>query len=182
MVHKIGTYLKEAREKTGRTQEQLAKDMGVTLKTVKNWEQNVVHPTLDTLLILCDLYLCDLNYLTGRRDFSTFSMQEMHEYTGLSEKALTTLHNWKNKTGVARLGFSVLPGYLSKLIENKSFASVLSAVEDYDIAPDKKEMENLIFIDSGDQLAGLKEMRLWNAARLFSQCLEKTFERKKGKC
>ena len=95
--HKIGEHLKSARMESGRTQEQLAEAMETSVKTIRNWEQDQVHPSLDKLLKLCDLYQCDLDYLTGRVDCKkckTHAKQAAHEYTGLSEDSIEMLHKW----------------------------------------------------------------------------------------
>lgn len=86
--------LKRAREEAGLTQDELAEKMGVSTKTIRNWEQKVkanTLPTMENLLKLADLYDCDLDYLTGRIECKTHDLQFIHDQTGLSEKAIKTL-------------------------------------------------------------------------------------------
>ena len=83
--------LKDARKNANLTQQQLADKIGVTLKTVMNWEQGVSYPTMETLLRLAQLYDCDLDYLTGRLDCTRHDIQYIHDKTGLSEGAIRKL-------------------------------------------------------------------------------------------
>lgn len=83
--------LKERRKAAGLTQQQLANRMGVHLKTEQNWEQGIVSPTLETLLQLCDVLDCDMDYLIGRIDQRTHEIQDIHDLTGLSPIAVEKL-------------------------------------------------------------------------------------------
>lgn len=75
------------------TQEELADRLGVSLKTVMNWEQGQAIPSVETLMDLADIYDCDLDYLTGRIDQRTHDLQFIHDQTGLSEKAIEKLQS-----------------------------------------------------------------------------------------
>ena len=91
ILYSLKEGLKRARKTAGLTQEELAKKIGVSTKTIMNWEQKVkanTLPTLGTLLQLAELYDCDLDYLTGRIDCKTHDLQFIHDQTGLSEKAI----------------------------------------------------------------------------------------------
>lgn len=76
------------------TQEELADRLGVSLKTVMNWEQGQAAPSVDKLMELADIYHCDLDYLTGRLDQKTHDLQFIHDQTGLSEKAIEKLQSF----------------------------------------------------------------------------------------
>lgn len=94
ILYSLKEGLKRARKTAGLTQEELAKKIGVSTKTIMNWEQKVkanTLPTLGTLLQLAELYDCDLDYLTGRIDCTTHDIQYVHDQTGLSESAITKL-------------------------------------------------------------------------------------------
>lgn len=75
------------------TQEALAERLGVSLKTVMNWEQGQAIPSVETLMKLAEIYNCDLDYLTGRLDLKTHDLQFIHDQTGLSEGAIQKLKN-----------------------------------------------------------------------------------------
>ena len=93
--------LKRARKRAGYTQVKLAEKLDVSIKTIMNWEQGIATPSIDTLIGLCDLYGCDLDYLMGKIDCRTHDVQEIHEYTGLSEQAIETLHRWTEKAAAS---------------------------------------------------------------------------------
>lgn len=76
------------------TQEELADRLGVSLKTVMNWEQGQAIPSVETLMDLAEIYHCDLDYLTGRLDQKTHDLQFIHDQTGLSEKAIEKLQSF----------------------------------------------------------------------------------------
>ena len=78
ILYSLKEGLKRARKTAGLTQEELAKKIGVSTKTIMNWEQKVkanTLPTLGTLLQLAELYDCDLDYLTGRIECKTHDLQ-----------------------------------------------------------------------------------------------------------
>lgn len=83
--------LKERRKAVGMTQQQLADRMGVILKTEQNWEQGIVSPSLTTVIQLCDILDCSIDYLVGRIDQRTIEINDIHEKTGLSEEAIHNL-------------------------------------------------------------------------------------------
>lgn len=87
-LHSLRGGLGKARKNKKLTQEDLAKLMKVNLKTVRNWEQGIVNPDFETVMKLSELLECDLDYLTGRIDETTHDIHSVHEFTGLSEKAI----------------------------------------------------------------------------------------------
>jgi transcriptional regulator with XRE-family HTH domain len=59
----ICNKLIELRNKSGRTQDQVAIDLGVSRKSISNWEQGERRPNIDKLKILAAYYNVDSNYL-----------------------------------------------------------------------------------------------------------------------
>lgn len=116
--------LKRARKRAGYTQVELAKMLNVSIKTIMNWEQGIATPAVDTLIGLCDLYECDLDYLMGKIDCRTHDVQEIHEYTGLSEQAIETLHEWGNSFDQKKYW----PSVLSMMIEDPRFSDVMENI------------------------------------------------------
>lgn len=175
--YQIGAALKKARKEAGiKTVPALvnrleAKGITIAERTVRNWEGDTARPSIDMLLMLCDLYGCDLDYLTGRTEYAK-GLKASHIYTGLSETALETLHKWRGSN------YFVL--FLSSLIENNLFGRVLAAVMNYYSAchTEKRKSENTIAIDTGDLIPSAPDITLWNATNKFTQCLEDTFGHK----
>lgn len=111
--------LKRARERAGLTQDELAGKMGVSTKTIRNWEQKVkanTLPTMENLLKLADLYDCDLDYLTGRIDCKTHDLQFIHDQTGLTEEAIIKIKELSAEQLTA----------LNQLIEHQDFKKAIS--------------------------------------------------------
>lgn len=48
--------LKAARVNAGLTQSDVARAIKVTARTLHSWEVSATYPTIDKLLLLCDLY------------------------------------------------------------------------------------------------------------------------------
>ncbi len=61
--------LLEAREEAGLTQEEVAKAIGVTLRTYRRYEENGADSMrLPVLVKLVDLYGCTVDWMTGRTE------------------------------------------------------------------------------------------------------------------
>jgi transcriptional regulator with XRE-family HTH domain len=69
----FGDKLREQRTKKGLTQEDLAKDIGVTRQTLRNYEKGISHPQdRNMYFILADYFGVDVNYfLTENEEFLT---------------------------------------------------------------------------------------------------------------
>lgn len=98
---RIAERLKELREHKQITQAQAAKEIGVTVKTYREWEigkytkDNSTHyyPSIDAgnLLALSELYGVSVDYLLCRSDFISPENDFIGNYTGLSDNAINGL-------------------------------------------------------------------------------------------
>ena len=62
----FGKRLRELRENRGLTQDELAKELGVTKGAVSNWEKNVRKPkSTEMMEAIADFFNVDMNYLYG---------------------------------------------------------------------------------------------------------------------
>ena len=59
----IGVKIKEARTRTGLTQEQAAEALGVSRKTISNWENEKTYPDIVSVVKMSDLYAVSLDRL-----------------------------------------------------------------------------------------------------------------------
>lgn len=87
----FGDRLKSLRKKKFKTQDKFADKMGVSVESVRNWEQGRVLPEQGTLFRIAELLDCDLDYLTGRIEEKSHDLQFISETTGLSPKAVKRL-------------------------------------------------------------------------------------------
>ena len=61
----IGTKIKALREQRGMTVAELAKELGVSQSTLKEWEANRREPRIRFLIKIVKLYGVKLSYLLG---------------------------------------------------------------------------------------------------------------------
>ena len=60
--------IKELRNARGLTQKELAKNCGISDKSIWAYENQIATPPLDVLKLLADFFECSIDYLTGRED------------------------------------------------------------------------------------------------------------------
>ena len=85
--------MKEARKKAGyKTQQAFADAYHVSLETVQNWEQGKTAPLMGDFIDLCDFFKCDGDYLLGKIDERTHTIQYIKDFTGLTEDSIQALH------------------------------------------------------------------------------------------
>ena len=169
----LGIALKQARKAAGvKTQDDLSKKAVIPLETIRSWEQGRKAPQLPQLLKLCEIYNCDLDYLVGRIKCKTHEIQDIHEYTGLSENSIKMLHFWNKH-------FPDLIAVLSAIIENSRFSGpLLSVISNYRNARGKEKAlgKNIIVIDTGDYSPPDSKVWLFTATDKFTRCMENTFK------
>ena len=98
----IANRLKSLREHKQITQTQAAREIGVTVKTYREWEigkytkDNSTHyyPSIDAgnLLSLSELYGVSVDYLLCKSEFISPENDFIGKYTGLSDTAIAALH------------------------------------------------------------------------------------------
>lgn len=96
--------LKDLRKENGYTQNYVATQISVEVKTYRSWEigyykDNVqMFPKIDNdkLEALADLYNVSVDYILGRSNCTSVENQKIKEITGLSNDAIETLKSLKN--------------------------------------------------------------------------------------
>ena len=79
---------KKARKTHGFTQQSFADKFGISVETVKNWEQGRNVPELDTIKKLCQLFECNMDYLFSNISCKTHDAQFIQNTTGLSAESV----------------------------------------------------------------------------------------------
>lgn len=131
MDNKLNQRIKQIRKEHGfKSQQSFADALCVNLANVKSWEKenNPVLPRLDTLLDMCALFDCDLDYLTGKIEQPTHDIQFVHDCTGLSTEAIRKLMQHKD---------IIMDSSLSDIIEHKDSERLLRALS---LAADEDEI------------------------------------------
>lgn len=95
----IAERLRNEAETQGITQEQLADMLGLSRQTVNAWFNDRRAIPFDHLLSICDIFGCDIDHLLGVMEEKTHVIEHISDYTGLSEKAIDTLVDWKSVVG-----------------------------------------------------------------------------------
>lgn len=71
----IGERLSEIRKDHGDTQATLAEQLGVSLPTIRAWEQEKSSPSHEMLVTICHLYHVSADYLLGLSDVDPVYVQ-----------------------------------------------------------------------------------------------------------
>lgn len=114
-----GEILKELRKKGNYTQEYVARQLGVEVKTYRSWEigyyKNNIQffPTInsDKLIKIADLYNVSIDYILGRSSITQVDNTYIHSKIGLSENSIITLEKAKKDQ------FTVYSSYIIEIID-----------------------------------------------------------------
>ncbi len=92
---KKATRFQTARKQSGLSQDEVAEKLNTDRNTLSKWEHETAPIKSDRLKELSKLYGKSADYLLGLSDFSQIGNKEISEATGLSEKSIVTLRQWK---------------------------------------------------------------------------------------
>ena len=81
----LAERLRILREKSGKTQAELAKELGLTRSSVNAWEQGLSIPSMPYVVELAKFHLVSTDYLLGLEETKTISV------SGLSDKQVGVL-------------------------------------------------------------------------------------------
>lgn len=91
----IGERLSEIRKDHGDTQASLAKKLGVSLATIRSWEQENSSPSHEMLVAICRLYQVSSDYLLGLTNHGSYYNQQRH-FERLNQSELTALLDYED--------------------------------------------------------------------------------------
>ena len=74
-VEAFAQKLKKARENTGFTQREVAKETGITQSVLARYETGKLEPCIEVIGILTDFYGIDANWLFGTRGGRSIDLQ-----------------------------------------------------------------------------------------------------------
>lgn len=87
----IGKLLKEARTKTGLTQEAVAEAVHVSRQTISNWENEKSYPDILSVIHLSDLYEVSLDKLLKGDDNMLKHMEESTDIVASNKKLIAAI-------------------------------------------------------------------------------------------
>lgn len=126
----FGKRIKKERNKKKMTQEVFAEHLGkrlgkekLSIETIRKWEQGRGLPELDTLIQLCDILECDMDYLIGRITEPSHKVKDICKSIGFSEKAAIRLEE-KTYNHVSDAN-----KVISALLESEKFNEFLTDIE-----------------------------------------------------
>lgn len=161
--------LKEQRKKVYKRQEDFADALHTKVETVRNWEQGRTVPETGTLIEICLLLNCDLDYLIGRIDYKTHDVQFIHDQTGLSQSAIEQLQKWNMKEDKDNNWAQ----NISDFIVHDSFPELMNEVSGFK-GLRKLELRGYEKLSSSDliELIDLEMARLWHISKVFTDIVE----------
>lgn len=65
----IGSKIKELRIAKGLSQQQIAQRIGVNQNTFSRYENSIIHPSLEVLVLIADILEVTTDYLLGREEY-----------------------------------------------------------------------------------------------------------------
>lgn len=120
--------LRKLRKQHGYTQEKFSELLGIGREKIVKWEKGTRFPDLNELLKICDIFDCDLDYLVGRIEQPTHSLQDISDITGLSIKSIKRLQEWNNERSYKHeLYIRSGVDYLNNILE--SFPDLLCRID-----------------------------------------------------
>ncbi len=117
-INRKGLYLKNQEENKKYycclTQEYFADAIGVDRRTVIKWEKGVSIPSLDYLLLICDLLDCNIEYFLGADELPYIdTIAKASHFTGIDPKIIE--YASKNPDYLDCLNFFMLPENCSEI-------------------------------------------------------------------
>lgn len=167
--------LKRRRKELSYKQKDLAIAVGVSVESIRNWEQGRVLPSYEKLIELSKILECDCDYLLGTMDYSTHDIQFIHDQTGLSEKTISKLLTWKDEEP-HRIR------YLSRIIEDSGLPEYLDLIrkgiyDQVDTEGSFRTKGNIAFSEYQiSQLDNSKDAYLFKLSRISTDMVERVID------
>ena len=185
----IGDRIRQRRNEIGLTQKELAAKINpvTSIETaphtqVAQWESGKKKPGTDALIRLCNALDCDIDYILGAIDVPRRAVYDVKEQTGLSDSAVNSLMEAKQRNYNA--GLDILSALLSdrkiwEAIANLNYAKFAGTNIDrpmsdgLEAAVLQVQMMNGIERHPGATILEpeqMRDMNLYQASQKFSEC------------
>ena len=185
----IGDRIRQRRNEIGLTQKELAAKInpGTSIETaphtqVAQWENGKKKPGTDALIRLCNALDCDMDYILGAIDVPRRAVYDVKEQTGLSDSAVNSLMEAKQRNYNA--GLDVLSALLSdrkfwEAIANLNYAKFAGTNMDRPMSDGLEAAVLQVQVMNGiERHPGatilereqMRDMNLYQASQKFSEC------------
>ena len=196
----IGDRIRQRRNEIGLTQKELAAKInpGTSIETaphtqVAQWENGKKKPGTDALIRLCNALDCDMDYILGAIDVPRRAVYDVKEQTGLSDSAVNSLMEAKQRNYNA--GLDILSALLSdrkfwEAIANLNYAKFAGTnanrpmSDGLEAAVLQVKVMNGIERHPGATILEREQMRdmnLYHASQKFSECAARIADGDKNK-
>jgi len=162
-VSNAASIMKKTREEMGReyTQEKMAELLGLkNRQSYGNFENGHTLPNWEQVLILCNVFECDIGYLTGEHSTKKHVNANTQELTGLSEKAVEKLKAM-NESNKWKWGINTL----SKIIECDEFETLVGTITDFALEDENAKVPDF---DTAD-IQEISELKITDVRALHTQ-------------
>lgn len=124
-TERCGKRIKEERIKAGLSQDELGSLINTSRQTISKWERGESYPETNDIFKLSIVFHCDYGFLVGDYFCRHQPESDIHNRTGLSEKAIENLSMLLEK------GYSSGIMFLNYLLEHPDFSNAIEYVEKY---------------------------------------------------
>lgn len=182
MVTKLHTYydsfaerLKKLRKEKYKTQQDFADALGVSIESVRNWEQGRIIPEMNRLFSICSHLNCDLDYLIGRLESKTHDLAFIHDQIGLDLSVIEKLQDWNKRENTKTM-------YLSEIMTHERFPELMNELCEY-MGLQKMEAKGYSSLSGSDvsEIIDLEMARLWHLQIIFTDIVESIGQQKRVK-
>lgn len=169
--NEIGERIRELRKAARMNQEQFIEklndyDVKIARNRLSGIENGVRESfSLDLLLAACEIFKCDMGYLLGEYSERNRDNHEICEYTGLSECAIETIKELKEKSDSR--AWSDL---LSCIIADVDFPYLLGVIESYITVPSETIRADF---EGSTAFINKKDLSLFSANNALKDILER---------
>ena len=143
----VGEKIRYERELLRYTQEKLAEQLDIiasksknynnkqkSRQTIANWEKGETYPSYQDMINLCNLFKCDIDYLSGKIPCKTRENADIQKETRLTEETIKRIkipNCWSSKYKIEYISEKLLP-YDSDNTIGKLFDSIEKYIKETD--------------------------------------------------
>lgn len=149
----VGEKIRYERELLGYTQEKLAEQLDIiasksknynnkqkSRQTIANWEKGETYPSYQDMVNLCNLFKCDIDYLSGKIPCKTRENTDIQKETRLTEETINRIKIIPS--------FRLLIEYISKGLipydSDNNIGKLFDSIEKYIQTPDTEFKQSAI--------------------------------------